>query len=98
MTSSPIVSRPSHRGPAWAACSKIRPGIYAGRLIEAAGLKGYQIGGAQVSPVHANFFINVGQASARDYYELIRHVQRMVEQHSGVHLELEVELLGEGFT
>lgn len=71
------------------------PGDYAGRLIESAGLKGYRIGGAQVSPVHANFFINTGKASARDYYALIRHVQQVVEQQSGVRLEPEVEMLGE---
>jgi UDP-N-acetylmuramate dehydrogenase len=71
------------------------PGDYAGRLIEAAGLKGYAIGGAQVSPVHANFFINTGAASAGDYHALIRHVQEAVERASGVHLEPEIELLGE---
>ena len=48
------------------------PGDYAGRLIESCGLKGYSVGGAQVSPVHANFFINTGSATARDYYALIR--------------------------
>jgi UDP-N-acetylmuramate dehydrogenase len=71
------------------------PGDYAGRLIEAAGLKGYTIGGAQVSPVHANFFINRGTASASDYYALIRHVQKVVREISGVELELEVELVGD---
>jgi UDP-N-acetylmuramate dehydrogenase len=73
------------------------PGDYAGRLIEAAGLKGYRIGGAQVSPVHANFFINTGLTTASDYYALICHVQRVVEAESGVRLETEVELVGEGF-
>jgi UDP-N-acetylmuramate dehydrogenase len=71
------------------------PGDYAGRLIEAAGLKGYSIGGAQVSPVHANFFINTGAASASDYHALIRHVQETVARASGVHLEPEIELVGE---
>jgi UDP-N-acetylmuramate dehydrogenase len=71
------------------------PGDYAGRLIEAAGLKGYRIGGAQVSPVHANFFINTGKATASDYYALICHVQRVVEAESGVRLQPEVELVGE---
>ena len=73
------------------------PGDYAGRLIESAGLKGHQIGGVQVSPVHANFFINTGRASAHDYYALIRHVQQVVAEKTGVQLELEVELVGEGF-
>jgi UDP-N-acetylmuramate dehydrogenase len=72
-------------------------GDYAGRLIEAAGLKGYTIGGAQVSPVHANFFINTGGATAGDYYALIRHVGEVVRQTSGIELEIEVELVGERF-
>lgn len=71
------------------------PGDYAGRLIEAAGLKGTSIGGAQVSPVHANFFINTGGVAASDYYALILHVQEQVLKTSGVALELEVELMGE---
>ncbi len=71
------------------------PGDHAGRLIEAAGLKGYEIGGAQVSPVHANFFINKEKATATDYYALIRHVQTVVYEKSGVELEMEVELVGE---
>ncbi len=71
------------------------PGDYAGRLIEAAGLKGYEIGGAQVSPVHANFFINRGTATAHDYYSLIRFVQESVYNRMGVMLDMEVELVGE---
>ena len=74
------------------------PGDYAGRLIESCGLKGYRIGNAQVSPVHANFFINTGgSATASDYYALIRSVQETVHARTGVLLETEVELLGEGF-
>ncbi len=71
------------------------PGDYAGRLIEAAGLKGVRVGGAQISPLHANFFINQGDATAADVYELIRLAQEKVEQEFGVQLELEIELLGE---
>lgn len=71
------------------------PGDYAGRLIEAAGLKGCAIGGAQVSPVHANFFINRGGAAARDYYALIAHVRETVAAQFGVWLEPEIEILGE---
>jgi UDP-N-acetylmuramate dehydrogenase len=73
------------------------PGDYAGRLIEAAGLKGHRIGNVQVSPIHANFFINIGQASASDYYRLIRFVQVEVARQTGVTLELEIELVGESF-
>jgi UDP-N-acetylmuramate dehydrogenase len=72
-------------------------GDYAGRLIEAAGLKGYTIGGAQVSPIHANFMVNTGGASAADYYRLIQHVQAAVARETGVELELEIELLGTEF-
>jgi UDP-N-acetylmuramate dehydrogenase len=70
------------------------PGDYAGRLIEAAGLKGTRIGGAEVSSVHANFFINRENAKATDLYQLIRLVQSKVMETSQVMLELEVELLG----
>ena len=70
------------------------PGDYAGRLIESCGLKGLVIGGAQVSPVHANFFVNRGDASATDYLALVRHVQGRVAEQTGVHLEPEIELLG----
>jgi UDP-N-acetylmuramate dehydrogenase len=73
------------------------PGDYAGRLIEAAGLKGFQIGGAQVSPLHANFFINTGTATASDYYALVEHVRDLVAQTSGVALETEIELVGDWF-
>lgn len=71
------------------------PGDYAGRLIEAAGLKGFRIGSVQVSPVHANFFVNSSGATASDYYALIRHVRESVYKHSGVELEMEIELVGE---
>ena len=71
------------------------PGDYAGRLIEASELKGYTIGGAQVSPIHANFFINTGGATASDYYALIHHVQDVVAEKMAVRLELEIELMGD---
>ena len=71
------------------------PGDYAGRLIEAAGLKGLKVGGAEISQVHANFFINHGQASAADIVELIRIAREKVVERFDVHLDLEVELLGD---
>jgi UDP-N-acetylmuramate dehydrogenase len=71
------------------------PGDYAGRLIEVSGLKGYTIGGVEVSQKHANFFVNTGESTASDYYALIRHVQQTVLKMQGVELELEIELLGE---
>ncbi len=70
-------------------------GDHAGRLIEAAGLKGTRIGGAQVSPVHANFFINDGSATAEDIHRLIVLVQQTVAERFGVQLQLEIELLGD---
>ncbi len=71
------------------------PGDFAGRLIEAAGLKGHRMGGAQVSPLHGNFFINRDNATAADYYALIRYVQETVHKQTGVNLDMEVELVGD---
>ncbi len=73
------------------------PGDYAGRLIDSCGLKGTRVGGAQVSPVHANFFINTGAATASDYYALIHQVRDTIYERTGVLLETEVEFVGEGF-
>lgn len=67
-------------------------GHFAGRLIEEAGLKGYHIGGAQVSGLHAGFLINRGGASARDMCALIAYVQQRVFDTSGVMLEPEVNI------
>jgi len=71
------------------------PGDYAARLIEACGLKGQRVGGAQVSEKHANFIINTGNASAADIESLLLQVQRTVEQQQGVRLETEVRIVGE---
>jgi UDP-N-acetylmuramate dehydrogenase len=71
------------------------PGDFAGRLIEAAGLKGVAVGGAQVSAKHANFIVNTGNATAADIETLIGHVQATVERRAGVKLELEVRVVGE---
>lgn len=70
------------------------PGDYAGRLIEAAGLKGVQLGQVQVSPVHANFFVNLGGATCAQVMELVRHVQAVVLDKFGVELVLEIQLVG----
>ncbi len=70
-------------------------GYYAGPLIEQCGLKGFCIGGAQVSEKHAGFIINTGNAASRDIYELIAHVKKTVLRETGVPLEPEVRLLGE---
>ncbi|RPJ50957.1 MAG: UDP-N-acetylmuramate dehydrogenase [Chloroflexi bacterium] len=71
------------------------PGDYAGRLIEAAGLKGARVSDAEISSVHANFFINHGRASAADIGELIRTAREKVYEKFGIQLDLEVELLGD---
>lgn len=79
------------------------PGDFAGRLIEAAGLKGTRIGDAEISSVHANFFINhpgtasgqAGETKAADIRKLIELTQKTVLEKFGVNLELEVELIGE---
>ncbi|MFP4007104.1 MAG: UDP-N-acetylmuramate dehydrogenase [Spirulinaceae cyanobacterium] len=67
----------------------------AGWLIEQIGLKGYQIGGAQVAHRHANFILNCGGAKAMDIFNLIHHVQEQVERHWSLSLQPEVKLLGE---
>lgn len=70
------------------------PGDHAGRLIEAAGCKGMRVGDAQVSPRHANFIVNLGQASAVDVLRLMAIVYRHVREVFGIALEPEVRLLG----
>jgi UDP-N-acetylmuramate dehydrogenase len=74
------------------------PGDFSGRLIEAAGLKGTREGGVEVSEVHANFLINrggVGAARAGDVLALMRRIQQAVQDRFGVHLEPEVQLVGD---
>jgi UDP-N-acetylmuramate dehydrogenase len=71
------------------------PGDYAGRLIEAAGLKGMRVGGAMVSTKHAGFIVNMGGATARDVYRLIGCVQAAVKKRFGVALQPEVKMIGD---
>ena len=68
-------------------------GEKAGRLIESAGLKGFRIGGAGVSIKHANFIVNKGGASAEDVIRLIKHIQTVVEEKSGIKLEQEIVII-----
>ena len=70
-------------------------GFFAGKLIEDSGLKGYTIGGAQVSTLHAGFIVNIGEATARDIIDLIKHIQEVVMKNYGVTLETEVKMVGE---
>ena len=69
-------------------------GAFAAALIDQCGLKGYAVGGARVSPKHAGFLVNTGD-SAEDYLELVRSVQRIVEERTGIRLEPEIRILGE---
>jgi UDP-N-acetylmuramate dehydrogenase len=66
----------------------------AGQLIEASGLKGFSVGAAQVSPMHANYFVNTGGATASDVRKLIEQVRRVVQEKFGIRLEPEVKLIG----
>jgi UDP-N-acetylmuramate dehydrogenase len=70
-------------------------GDYAGKLIEASGLKGTRIGNAEISPLHGNFFLNHANTKAEDIFALIQLVQKTVKEKQGVDLELEIELVGE---
>jgi UDP-N-acetylmuramate dehydrogenase len=70
------------------------PGDYAGRLIEAVGLKGHRVGGAQISPRHANFIVNTGGATAADVLSLMELMRARVHEQFGVALVPEILLIG----
>jgi len=74
------------------------PGDHAARLVEATGLKGYAIGGAQVSEKHSNFILNTGNATAKDIESLINYVRDQVQEKQGVLLATEVRIIGEELT
>ena len=67
---------------------------FAAKLIQDAGLKGYQIGNAQVSELHGNFIVNLGNAKAKDIFSLIEHIKQVISDRYGVVLETEVKLIG----
>lgn len=69
------------------------PGRYTGQMIEAAGLKGYTIGGAQVSEKHAGFVINKGGATAKDVTQLIEYIRKVIKEREGVDIETEVRVI-----
>ena len=71
------------------------PGGFPGRVIEAAGLKGTRVGQIEVSPVHANYFVNLGGGTAEEALELIEIVRERVRERLGIELELEVRVVGE---
>ncbi len=71
------------------------PGLFAGTLIDEAGLKGFTVGGAQVSGKHAGFVINKGGATAADVLSLIEEIQRRIEEKNGIRLTPEIRIIGE---
>ena len=72
------------------------PSDSAGRLIDISGLKGYRIGGAEVSTVHGNFILNIDNATAEDVLKLVAHIQQQVREKTGISLQTEVKRLGFG--
>jgi UDP-N-acetylenolpyruvoylglucosamine reductase len=82
------------REPSAGCVFKNPPGTSAGRLIDECGLKGERVGDAEISPVHANFIVNRGNATGSDVLELVRRVRARVRQARGIELEPEVLLYG----
>jgi UDP-N-acetylmuramate dehydrogenase len=74
---------------------KKKEGVGAGRLVDQCGLKGFRVGDAQISHMHANIMVNLGHATAKDVRELISVAQGTVEKNCGVHLEPEIGFIGE---
>lgn len=70
-------------------------GYFAGALIEQSGLKGFRLGGAEISEKHAGFVVNLGDATAKDVLDVIKHAQKTVKEKFGVDLEPEVRIIGE---
>lgn len=90
-------SQPTNQ-PSCGSVFKNPQGDHAARLIEAAGLKGFKIGGAQVSEKHANFIINAGSATAAEIEKMIAYVQKEVAKKQGINLQTEVCIVGENTT
>lgn len=72
------------------------PDLFVGKMIEDSGLKGYTVGGAQVSEKHAGFIINRGGATAKDVLDLVSHIQNVIRSNYGVELECEIRRVGKG--
>ena len=72
------------------------PDLFVGKMIEDSGLKGYTIGGAQVSEKHAGFIINIGGATAKDVLDLVAYIVKVVRENYGVELECEIRRVGNG--
>lgn len=92
-----VESRKENQPTQWPSCGSVflkPPGDFAGRLIDACGLKGRQVGGIQVSPLHANFFVNLGGGRSEDVLELVSQVEQAVLERFGVSLVREFEYWG----
>jgi len=87
--------RTQPQGASWGSMFKNPPGDLAGRLVEAAGLKGTRRGQAEISEKHANFFLNRGGARSEDVAQLLSLARERVQESSGVRLDLEIELIGD---
>jgi UDP-N-acetylmuramate dehydrogenase len=72
------------------------PDLFVGKMIEDSGLKGYTVGGAQVSEKHAGFIINIGNATAKDVLDLVEHIQSVIRANYGVEIECEIRRVGSG--
>jgi UDP-N-acetylmuramate dehydrogenase len=88
-------AREPHGVPNAGSIFKNPPNDFAGRLIEACGCKGRRVGGAEVSPAHANWLVNADGATARDFLALVEIVRAAVVERFGIRLELEVKVVGE---
>ena len=88
-------AREPHGLPNAGSIFKNPPGEFAGRLIEVCGLKGRRVGGAEISPAHANWIVNLGSARASDVLALMDIARAAVQDLFGIDLELEVKVVGE---
>ena len=86
-------TQPYHQ-PSFGSVFKNPDNYYAGKLIEESGLKGFKLGGAQVSTIHANFIVNHLEATSEDIYQLISLIQEKVQQKKGIFLHPEVRMIG----
>ena len=88
-----LETQPYHQ-PSFGSVFKNPENKYAAKLIDEMGLKGFKIGGAEVSSMHSNFIINNSSASSKDIYELITVIQQKVLQSKGIYLQPEVRMVG----
>ena len=86
-------TQPYHQ-PSFGSVFKNPENNYAAKIIDDMGLKGFKIGGAEISTMHSNFIINKSTASSKDIYELITVIQQKVLQNKGIYLQPEVRMIG----